>query len=190
MRQVPIADAFQKLIIENFVPTSTVMIRRGGFSLAGLFDEELPNAEDRDMWLRLAAHGPIGCVPRVLATKRSHGSNISARIQLALESRIKVWKRNRERFPSLAPSTVYDGLLVEAYQQLGYIGLASGNIKIARKYAVAGMGCAIKYAAATRSRGEFRWFLSLALIPLSLMPASAVKSLWRLRNRALKRVPA
>ena len=50
--------AFQKLLHENFIPTSTVMVRRACFDTTGLFDSTLKGPEDRDMWSRVAAHFP------------------------------------------------------------------------------------------------------------------------------------
>ena len=77
LSEARLEQPFRRLVEENFVPTSTVMIRASCLLKAGLFDEDLQNAEDRDMWLRLAAYAPVGCLPFVLATKRSHGGNIS-----------------------------------------------------------------------------------------------------------------
>jgi glycosyltransferase involved in cell wall biosynthesis len=57
--QVPIEDAFRKLLIENFVPTSSVMLRRSCVATTGLFDVGLQNVEDREMWLRMAASYPL-----------------------------------------------------------------------------------------------------------------------------------
>jgi glycosyltransferase involved in cell wall biosynthesis len=190
LSQIPLPEAFRKLLIENFIPTSTVMIRAACFATSGLFDEDLPNAEDRDMWLRMAAHFEIGCVPVVLATKRSHGANISTRTQLALESRIKVWTQNRRRFPSLAPASVYDALLADTYQQLGYILLTNADARGARHCALAGFGCGVKFVLATGSLGKIRWGPSLALVPLSTLPWSVVRPMWRLRNLALRRTGA
>ena len=107
LSQQPLPEAFRKLVVENFVPTSTVMVRMSCLAKAGLFDEGLQNAEDRDMWLRLAATSEVACLPRVLATKRSHGANISSRTEVALRSRIKVWDKARRAFPALAPAAVY-----------------------------------------------------------------------------------
>ena len=187
LSQIPLPDAFRKLLIENFIPTSTVMIRAACFATSGLFDEDLPNAEDRDMWLRMAAHFEIGCVPDVLATKRSHGANISTRTQLALESRVKVWTQSRRRFPSLAPASVYDALLADAYQQLGYILLTNADARGARRCGMASLRCALRHVIATRSPFDYRWFLSLALVPLTFVSLPVVRHLWQTRNRLLRR---
>ena len=54
--EVPIQNAFLKLIHENFISTPTVMLRKSCLQKTGLFDESLWSVEDRDLWLRFAAH--------------------------------------------------------------------------------------------------------------------------------------
>ncbi len=80
--QKPLQDAFRKLLIENCIPTSTVMVRKACFAKAGLFDESLMVVEDRDMWLRIAADFGIACLPLILGKKREHQRNISANSEL------------------------------------------------------------------------------------------------------------
>jgi glycosyltransferase involved in cell wall biosynthesis len=185
LSQRPLKQAFAKLLVENFVPTSTVMIRVSSLSKSGLFDEELQNAEDRDMWLRLAATCGVACLPQVLARKNSHGSNISSRTEVALRSRIKVWDKARRNWPALAPASVYHQLLAGAQQELGYILLTRGESRAARTCGMASLRNALKHAAATRSVSSDRWLLSIGLVPLSFVPWPLVRSLWRVRNYAL-----
>jgi GT2 family glycosyltransferase len=49
-----------RLLAEGVVVTSTVMIRRNLVLQLSGFDETLPLAVDRDLWLRLARTGPVG----------------------------------------------------------------------------------------------------------------------------------
>jgi glycosyltransferase involved in cell wall biosynthesis len=185
--QVPIQDAFRKLLIENFIPTSSVMVRRSCFAKAGLFDVALPNAEDREMWLRLAAHFPIAGVPEVLARKRSHDANISLRTEIALRSRIRVWNQCQRRFPRLAPAAVYNQLFAITYEQLGYILLEQGGGKDARRCAIASLSCAVRGGARTASPFPYRWFLAIALIPLSFVRWRFVRVLMQARKTLLRR---
>jgi glycosyltransferase involved in cell wall biosynthesis len=185
LSQQPLPEAFRKLVVENFVPTSTVMARMSCLAKAGLFDEELQNAEDRDMWLRLAATSEVACVPRVLATKRSHGANISFRTERALRSRIKVWDKARRDFPALAPAATYHRMLADSFQQLGYILLTQANRKEARRCGFASLSNAVKCVATTRAGFSYSWALSLGLVTLSLVPWPLVRSLWLARNYVL-----
>jgi glycosyltransferase involved in cell wall biosynthesis len=185
--QLPLQDAFRKLLMENFVPTSSVMVRKDCFAKAGLFDVALPNSEDRDMWLRLAAHFPIACQPQLLARKRSHDANISLRTEIALRSRIHVWRQCRQRFPGLAPAAVYNQLFAATYQQLGYLVLERGEGREARRCAVASLRCAVSSVARRESLVSYRWFLSIALIPLSFMRWRVVRVLMQARKAVLRR---
>jgi len=185
--QVPIEDAFRKLLIENFVPTSSVMLRRSCVATTGLFDVGLQNVEDREMWLRMAASYPIACLPQVLARKRSHGANISARIDVALRSRIRVWQRCRERFPALTPAALCNQLLATTYQELGYLHLEKGEGRDARRCAMASLTYALRAVAVPRSVPAYRWLPSLALLPLSFVRWRFVQVLWQLRNALLGR---
>jgi hypothetical protein len=187
MSQLPVQDAFRKLLIANFIPTSSVMIRASCLSKTGLFDVALPNAEDRDMWLRLAAYFPIACLPQVLARKRSHGTNISARTEIALRSRLRVWDQSRRRFPTLAPAAVYNELLADTYQQLGYVVLAKGQGREARRFGIASLNCAIRRVGRPGSLIPYRWSLSIALIPLSFVHWKFVRYVWQARNALLRR---
>jgi len=187
LSQRPFKKAFSRLIEENFIPTSTVMIRKACLSTAGLFDEELQNAEDRDMWLRLAACSEVACLPEVLARKQSHGANISSRTEVALRSRIKVWDKARRQWPALAPAMVYQRMLAGAYEELGYIHLTRGESRAARQCGIARLRNALQYVRGTGSRHTDRWALSLGLVPLSLLPWPLVRSLWRARNYAFRR---
>ena len=57
--------------------TITVVIRASCLQEAGLFDRTFRRAQDYDMWLRLAARFPVGCVDDVLALYRQHTRAVS-----------------------------------------------------------------------------------------------------------------
>lgn len=48
---------FSEILANNFIGTSTVMVRRADLISVGLFNENLVRVEDRDLWLRLAKAG-------------------------------------------------------------------------------------------------------------------------------------
>lgn len=60
VREVPdnrtLEGAFEKLLFENFVTLSTVLVRRECLIDAGLFDENWRGVEDWAMWLKLAGN--------------------------------------------------------------------------------------------------------------------------------------
>jgi glycosyltransferase involved in cell wall biosynthesis len=69
----------EQLARHNAVPAgaSNVVVRAGVLARCGPFDEQLPNHEDWDMWLRLASFGPPAWVPRPLVAVRQHAGNAS-----------------------------------------------------------------------------------------------------------------
>ncbi len=63
----------------NFVPLSTVLVRRSVLDLVGGFCEDLSRAEDWELWLRIAASGAAwGYVPEVLVDYRVHPGGASS----------------------------------------------------------------------------------------------------------------
>ncbi len=70
---------FGPLVLENFIPTSTVVARRSALRIAGGFDEStrLKTFEDYDLWLRIALRGEVGCVRRPLAVYHRHPGNLA-----------------------------------------------------------------------------------------------------------------
>ena len=58
---------------------SNVIARRVVLHALGGFDASLTHLPDWDLWLRLARHGPVACVPEPLVAYRIHGSNASFR---------------------------------------------------------------------------------------------------------------
>jgi glycosyltransferase involved in cell wall biosynthesis len=54
---LPADRAYSRLLRTNFVGTSSVVCRRAALARAGRFDESMRNADDVDMWMRLAWDG-------------------------------------------------------------------------------------------------------------------------------------
>jgi glycosyltransferase involved in cell wall biosynthesis len=189
--QTPIQDTFKKLLIENFVLTSTVMARKECFVKAGLFDESLRVAEDRDMLLRITAYFKIACIPFILGKKRAHESNISSSAELTLRCRVAVWDNARRRFPSLAPAAIVHNLMADAYLQLGYILLAKDQQKDARQAGLQSLIHAAKAVFMRTSRHPFlpayQWFHGVWLMLFTCMGGPMTQSLWRAKNAIFKR---
>jgi glycosyltransferase involved in cell wall biosynthesis len=74
----PQGDIFERLYLDhNFIPTSTVMVRRQALVDAGGFDGAVAQAEDLDAWLRVAARWSVVAIPRVLCRYRVHSNQFS-----------------------------------------------------------------------------------------------------------------
>jgi len=68
-------ETFESLREENFVSTQTVLLRRGSFNAVGGFDEKLSNAQDYDLWLRLARHYKFMYIDEPFSMVRFHSAN-------------------------------------------------------------------------------------------------------------------
>jgi len=68
---------FSNLLRENFVLTSSVMIRRELFGRIGLLKPGLRGGQDFDLWLRMARQVPFVPIREVLTFYRRHSGNIT-----------------------------------------------------------------------------------------------------------------
>lgn len=65
----PSGDIFDVLTEHNFIPASSVLMRRAVLAAVGEYDESLAY-EDWDMWLRVSEHYRMTCVPQLLIRYR------------------------------------------------------------------------------------------------------------------------
>lgn len=71
-------DLFLPLLLEgNFMTNSSVMVRRHVFERLGGFTRQLTNAEDWDLWLRIAEHHRVSYCPEPLVRYRFHNGGKS-----------------------------------------------------------------------------------------------------------------
>jgi len=61
----------------NIVPTPTAVVRTALHKKVGGYRSELPHTGDLELWLRLAAHAPVGFVKSLQAVYRRHATNMS-----------------------------------------------------------------------------------------------------------------
>ena len=73
---VDCGDLFEKLLVQNVIHTSTVVVRRECLESVGGF-ASFPIGEDWDTWLRIAQRYPIGFVREATALRRAHPASVS-----------------------------------------------------------------------------------------------------------------
>ncbi|MFH7025645.1 MAG: glycosyltransferase [Heteroscytonema crispum UTEX LB 1556] len=79
-------DVYPHLLLEDFIGNgSNVMIRKQAFIAVGGFDESLTNAQDSDLWLRLAARYHFVAVPKAQVLYRVSANSMSSDV-LKLEN--------------------------------------------------------------------------------------------------------
>jgi glycosyltransferase involved in cell wall biosynthesis len=76
------------LLRRNFIPASTVMVRKSCFEKIGLFDESLSISEDLDMWIRIAEYFEIDYQDLILAKIRSHPGSVTHDLERHFQSLI------------------------------------------------------------------------------------------------------
>jgi cellulose synthase/poly-beta-1,6-N-acetylglucosamine synthase-like glycosyltransferase len=80
------------------VITSSVVARRTSVLEVGLFDENFPNSQDFDLWLRLAKQGArMNYQKRVLIHRRIYQGSLASDPVKSLEGEISVLEKTRQR---------------------------------------------------------------------------------------------
>jgi glycosyltransferase involved in cell wall biosynthesis len=80
------------------VITSSVVARRKLILEVGLFDENFPNSQDFDLWLRLAKNGArIGYQKKVLVHRRVYEGSLASNPIKSFEGEIKVLEKTGQR---------------------------------------------------------------------------------------------
>lgn len=96
-------DVLRPLLVPNFIPFSSVVVRREALEQIGSFDTAPLHriSEDWDLWLRLAEQYPIGVVRAPLTRMRQHAAQKTETMDLdhALRSRLRIAERAVERNP-------------------------------------------------------------------------------------------
>jgi glycosyltransferase involved in cell wall biosynthesis len=126
--------AVTKLVSRNFIPTSSVVVRKTVLTQSGGFDERFRKAEDWDLWLRIGLRYPIiySSIPLVL--KRVHDVNVSRDSEGMNVAALKVLEKFRREYQRPLDSLGVDitGVLRDAYRNLGYFYLRQMSLTEAR----------------------------------------------------------
>ncbi len=73
---------------------SMPLIRGSALRAVGGFDVRLAGMQDRDLWLRLAAHGHFVPVPKILVTCHVHGPSISTNVRVKIRAKHDFWTKH------------------------------------------------------------------------------------------------
>jgi glycosyltransferase involved in cell wall biosynthesis len=112
---------------ESHVITSGVVARRVALIEAGLFDESLRNAQDFELWARLARRGArLAYQRKVLLRYRCREDSLSGNIMNRLAREIRVYRYIADTYDLTAEEHAELSRVMEL--QLGAVDLASGKI--------------------------------------------------------------
>jgi GT2 family glycosyltransferase len=130
-----VVSAVAKLVLNNFIPTSSVVARKSALAQVGGFDERFRKAEDWDLWLRIALHHPIIYSSKILTLKRVHNLNVSRDSEGMNEAALQVLEKlkhdHQKRLVELGVDI--NGVLRDAYRNLGYFYLRQMSLAEARR---------------------------------------------------------
>lgn len=157
-------EVFDELLVNNFISSATIFLRKEVFERVGGFDEEIFYAEDTEMWLRSAREFRLGYIPEVLSAYRVRGESRSGRFALHYGSLEKTFARFEERDPEYFRSR--PGLLPAArahlYRRWGWRHFQAGEYREAR-------GLFLKLLRQKPGSG-FAWkYLALSCLPPALV---------------------
>jgi len=124
---VPSGTVLPQLARGNFIPVSSVLVRRAALEAVGGFDIDprLTGAEDWDLWLRIASIYAVKAIPEELTLYRLHNTPRSHR--LILNGTLAVVQKEfaDPNFQKLARLTKAEA---EAYAYLCSAGFAASSI--------------------------------------------------------------
>jgi glycosyltransferase involved in cell wall biosynthesis len=126
-------DILEKILIQNFIPSPTPLIKKSIFEHVGYF-HNYEVSQDWDMWMRISEHYPIGLIPMSLALYRKHPGNITSNIiwEKKYTSGINIINdcvsRNQDRLEKIR-----DIALANLHYQLGFLLIRGGDLSNARQ---------------------------------------------------------
>lgn len=94
-------DVFWQLLVQNFIPSGSVVFRRSCLHRTGLFDASLPGIDDWDLWIRIAALYPVAALDQPVVTWRKPSPDSDQFSARAVEMVAISTKQFRERWSSL-----------------------------------------------------------------------------------------
>lgn len=148
-------SVFPDLLMERFVTTPTLLIRRQCFDEAGLWDTSVQDQEDYELQIRMAKRYRLGYINRIFAICRLHGNNITYKTASMNAKRLAVIHRykNDPDLSALARRAlrrrISDLYLESAWslRQGGDLGGARRHYRLAWTYNRRNYGALLRYAA-------------------------------------------
>lgn len=156
--------SFRSLLFGDYIPNSTVMIRRACVDKVGLLNEsrELIGVEDYEYWMRVAKHFTMVGIPRPLAYYRIREGNLmgdGSDINKGLNLSVAAIREIERLYPDLWQENQVDRqmLLAKLHVRAGFAWKRKGNWK----------QCAIKFKEALNHSSKprvFRWIVAATLL--------------------------
>lgn len=130
-----LAEAYGRLLRDNFITTGSVVVRRQVLEALGGFDQGLRLVEDLELWLRIARQHPIVWCGEVCLLRRRHTDNLSRDPEAMSLAYLEVLKRQHEFDLGALQSVDLNSLFAREYQDMANRALAGGRPQAALRWA-------------------------------------------------------
>ena len=107
----------EDLFKANFIRTSAAMVKKECFENIGLFDEELKECEEYDLWLRIAAQYPMGFIDKSLAVYVDNPEGMSTDSLTGRLYRLKVLEK--QYLQNKIPANLYAQRIANTCHYIG-----------------------------------------------------------------------
>lgn len=136
-RRLPYGNIFIQLFSEqNFIIASSVVVRKDVFVTTGLFDEQLFNCQDWDMWLRIAFYFKVAGINKPLVKYRHNPLSLSKNRNNVLKYQKLVIDKTYNTFNDKEfgiSEKLYKKRLASHYAKTGRYYLRIGNKRLANE---------------------------------------------------------
>ena len=119
-----------RLLIENFVPASSAVVRRECFERHGGFDTALRTGEDYEMWLRLSAHYQFDYVEQPVMRYRIWSGQMSKDYRGRYATGIQTMQNFLRRNPDAVERSVVRNAWAHTYTGRGNVTLWYGRDRL------------------------------------------------------------
>jgi glycosyltransferase involved in cell wall biosynthesis len=132
---VPSGEVGRTMFLNNFVITSSVMLKRSAFEQAGGFSPQFAIVQDYDLWLRISRAHQIGFVNESLVVYRDHESLSSRTDRIAREraEALAAFVASNPQVVREYGAAVVRTRLSETYWQAGYAHFLGGDLRAASR---------------------------------------------------------
>ncbi len=129
-------DIARNIFLRSNVGTPTVMVRKEIFDNIGSFEENIRQAEDDNMWIRIAAHYEVALIDEVLIKVRNHPHRMTLNKSELLESVQMNIQLLKTKYGETVKKKIEKAIPIKISQvqfSIGYGHYESGNYREARK---------------------------------------------------------
>jgi glycosyltransferase involved in cell wall biosynthesis len=122
---------WSRLVVRNYLNTSSIVVRRPVQVRAGLFDRTIQGPEDRDLWLRIAEIAPVASLELPLMGYRNVPGSLSKQAARCQEGMLRILEKLDERNVWQGRRLLRRKAYSHVYHACSYIHGAAGDYRSA-----------------------------------------------------------